>query len=366
MRIQSTSRGVGSRPRRRRRPRPLVALLVVLGSVAGACASAPVGVAGNGVAGGGATRTAVTATATAAAVAPPGPGLVTGDVTVHDPSMIRTSSGYLLISTHDALAARTSPDRIAFTRVRSALARVPWWVYLYNGQGDVWAPDLSYQGGTYRLYYSASSFGSNRSAIGLATSTTGAPGSFVDRGIVYTSTTSSNYNAIDPSLFVDPRTGRWWLTFGSHWSGIHMIAIDPATGMQSRTDRTRHHLAYRPSPPNAVEAPYILARGGYYYLFTSFDTCCRGIASTYRIMVGRSTSPTGPYVDRSGRRLLDGGGTELLASHGRVVGPGGQSVLRDVDGELLVYHYYDANAGGRETLGVNLLGWDAAGWPYVR
>ena len=302
------------------------------------------------------------------AVAPavPAPGLVTGDVTVHDPSMVRTPGGYLLLSTHNGIEARTSADRIGFRRASAALAQVPWWVRLYNPDGDVWAPDVSFHNGIYRLYYSASSFGSNRSAIGLATSTTGAPGSFVDRGVVYRSSTRDNYNAIDPSLLVDPKTGRWWLSFGSHWSGIHMIAIDPATGMQSSTDRTRYHLARRPEAPNAVEAPSIIARDGWYYLFTSFDTCCRGTSSTYRIMVGRAISPTGPYVDRSGRRLLDGGGTEILASHGRVIGPGGQSVMHDVDGELLVYHYYDAEAGGRETLGVNLLGWDAAGWPYVR
>ena len=333
-------------------------LLVALAAVASAPAGGP-GPSDAAAAGAGPA-------AVAAAAAPPGPGLVTGDVTVHDPSMIRTPAGYLLTSTHDAIAARTSPDRIRFTRTQAALASVPRWVRLYNSSGDVWAPDISFHDGTYYLYYSASSFGSNRSAIGLATSTTGAPGSFRDRGVVYSSTTSSNYNAIDPSLLVDPRTGRWWLSFGSHWSGIHMIALDPATGMQSRTDRTRYHLARRPTAPHAVEAPYILARGGYYYLFTSFDTCCRGTGSTYRIMVGRATSPTGPYTDRAGRRLLDGGGTELLASHGRVIGPGGQSVLSDVDGELLVYHYYDANAGGRETLGVNLLGWDGDGWPYVR
>ncbi len=133
----------------------------------------------------------------------------------------------------------------------------------------------------------------------------------------------------------------------------------------ARTDRTLYHLAYRPAEPHAVEGPYIISHGGYYYLFVSFGFCCRGTDSTYRIVVGRSDSPTGPYLDRNGTPMLAGGGTEILASHGAVIGPGGQSVLRDSDGELLVYHYYDGNAGGAPRPGLNLLGWDEQGWPYV-
>nr|MDT0666810.1 arabinan endo-1,5-alpha-L-arabinosidase [Micromonospora sp. DSM 115978] len=156
----------------------------------------------------------------------------------------------------------------------------------YNSSGDVWAPDVSYHNGRVWMYYSASSFGSNRSAIGLATSPTGLPGSWRDQGVVYRSSSSDDFNAIDPSLFVDPASGKWWLSFGSHWTGIKMISINPQTGKPSTTDRTRYNLAQRPSP-GAVEAPYILARGGYYYLFVSFDACCQGVNSTYRIMVGR-------------------------------------------------------------------------------
>ncbi|MCP2164203.1 arabinan endo-1,5-alpha-L-arabinosidase [Goodfellowiella coeruleoviolacea] len=303
-------------------------------------------------------------TATPAHAAYPGPGLVTGDVAAHDPSMIRTSSGYVLYSTHDRVEARTSTDRIAFARSGSALSGVPSWVYQYSGSGDVWAPDVSYHNGKYWLYYAASSFGSNNSAIGLATSSTGRPGSWTDQGVVYATTTSANHNAIDPALLVDAQ-GRWWLSFGSFWTGIKMIRIDPATGKRSTSDTKLYELARRSGSSTAVEAPYVIAHGGYYYLFVSFDLCCRGTSSTYRVMVGRSTSPTGPYTDRNGTSMMNGGGTEILASHGNIIGPGGQSVLSDSDGDLLVYHYYDGNAGGAVKLGVNLIGWDAQGWPYV-
>lgn len=63
--------------------------------------------------------------------------------------------------------------------------------------------------------------------------------------------------------------------------------------------------------------------------------------------------------------MTAGGGTQILASHGHVIGPGGQSVMHDAGGDLLVYHYYAANANGTPELGINLLGWDSAGWPYV-
>ncbi|GHH45414.1 arabinan endo-1,5-alpha-L-arabinosidase [Streptomyces candidus] len=298
------------------------------------------------------------------AVAYPNPGRVTGDTVVHDPSMVRTSTGkYLLYSTGDGLQLRTSTDRIAFGRSGSAFPARPSWWNNYNSTGDVWAPDISYHGGKYLMYYSVSSFGSNKSAIGLATSTTGEAGSWSDRGAVYTSTTSSDYNAIDPNLFVDD-DGTWWLSFGSWWTGIKLIRVDPATGKQHTGDTARRPLASRPTGTKAVEAPYIVKRGGYYYLFASYDTCCAGTSSTYKIKVGRSTKVTGPYVDRNGVAMMNNGGTPVQESHGRYIGPGGQSVLKDTDGDLLVYHYYDGLDNGTPKLGVNLLNW-SSGWPVA-
>lgn len=292
----------------------------------------------------------------------PGPGKVTGDVVVHDPTMLRASDGrYLLYSTHGYLEARTSTDRVAFSRSGNAFNSPPSWWSRYSSGNDPWAPDISYQGGKYLMYYAVSSFGSNNSAIGLATSTTGQAGSWTDQGIVSSSTTSSDYNAIDPDLFVDS-DGKWWLAFGSWWSGIKMIRLDPSTGKQYAGDTTRHSLASRPTGTKAVEGPTVVKRNGYYYLFASYDTCCSGTSSTYKIKVGRATSPTGPYYDRNGVAMTNNGGTVVMASQGSVIGPGGQDIMPDVDGDLLVYHYYDGNANGTPKLGVNLLNW-SGGWP---
>lgn len=294
----------------------------------------------------------------------PMPGRVTGDVAAHDPSMVRRGSDYLLTSTHGGIETRTSTDRTHFERNGSAFGTVPEWVHEYNSSGDVWAPDISFHAGRYWMYYSASSFGSNHSAIGLATSTSGDPGTWQDEGIVYSTDSGDDHNAIDPNLLVDD-SGRWWLSFGSFWSGIRMIRLDPDTGKRHGADGTLHHLANGPAGSHAVEAPAIVRHGGHYYLFVSFGQCCQGTDSTYRVMVGRATSPTGPYTDRSGTPMLENGGTEVLGSHDNVIGPGGQSVLEDGSDDLLVYHYYDADQQGATRLGINTLEWDEQGWPRV-
>lgn len=317
-------------------------------------------------------RTALIALPTAAllalipstASAYPNPGRVTGDVVTHDPTMIRTSSGqYLLYATGGGISNKASSDRTSFRNGGDAFSSRPGWWRNYSSVPEAWAPDISYHGGKYLMYYSVSKFRSNTSAIGLATSSTGQPGSWNDQGTVYTSSSSSDYNAIDPNLFVDG-DGKWWLSFGSFWTGIKMIQINPSTGKQLSSNTTRYSLASRGTGPNAVEAPYIVKRGSYYYLFASYDTCCEGTSSTYKVKVGRATSITGPYVDKNGVSMMNNGGTPVLESHGSIIGPGGQSIMNDADGDLIVYHYYDGNDNGTPKLGINLLNW-STGWPVA-
>ncbi|MFM9441844.1 arabinan endo-1,5-alpha-L-arabinosidase [Streptomyces acidiscabies] len=298
-----------------------------------------------------------------AASAYPNPGRVTGSTVIHDPTMIRTSGGrYLVYGTGGGISYRTSTDRVAFSAGGDAFAGKPSWWSSY-GATEAWAPDISYRGGKYLLYYAVSTFGSNKSAIGLATSATGLPGSWTDQGTVYTSATTSDYNAIDPNLFVND-DGKWWLSFGSWWTGLKMIQLDPGTGKQLASNTTRYSIASRPTGTKAVEAPFVVKRNGYYYLFASYDTCCAGTSSTYKVKVGRATSVTGPYYDKNGVALTNNGGTPVLETHGSVIGPGGQSVMADSDGDLIVYHYYDGNDGGTPKLGINLLNW-SSGWPVA-
>jgi arabinan endo-1,5-alpha-L-arabinosidase len=269
-----------------------------------------------------------------------------------------------VVSTGNNLPIKTSTDRVAFRNAGVVFpGGAPWTTQYTGGSANLWAPDLSFHNGQYYLYYSASTFGSNNSAIFLATSPTGATGSWTNQGLVIATTTASNYNAIDPNLFIDAQN-QWWLTFGSFWTGIKMIRINGGTGRRSTTDTAVRSLAGRPSSAgNAIEAPFLFRHGSFSYLFVSFDRCCQGARSTYRVMVGRSSAVGGPYVDRNGVAMTAGGGTEILAGHGSIHGPGHEAVLSDVDSDLLVYHYYADDNSSK--LGINLLGWDSAGWPFV-
>jgi arabinan endo-1,5-alpha-L-arabinosidase len=227
------------------------------------------------------------------------------------------------------------------------------------GATDLWAPDISSFGGQYHLYYSASTFGSNSSCIGHATRASLGTGSFADHGSVICSNHGSrdDWNAIDPNVIVDTE-GTPWLAFGSFWSGIKAVRLD-AQG--ARADDEVHALASRGG--GAIEAPFLVRRCGYYYLFVSFDRCCNGNASTYNIRVGRSAQVLGPYVDAEGVPMLEGGGTLLVSGDSRFHGPGHNAVLFDGDRAYNVFHAYDGNAGGASRLRVAELAFDQDGWP---
>ncbi|MEU4692596.1 arabinan endo-1,5-alpha-L-arabinosidase [Actinoplanes sp. NPDC023714] len=299
---------------------------------------------------------------TADAATYPNPGVVTGSTFAHDPTMIKKpTGGYLLAYTSPGIGLKTSPDRTAFADAGKAFPNGTPWADAYTAADkNLWAPDITYTGGKYLMYYSASTFGSSKSAIFLAASTTGAAGTWTDYGKVVESTATSGYNAIDPNLIITS-SGEWWLSFGSFWSGIKLVKLNPSTG--KRADSTIRSIAERFVNSKSVEAPVIFERNGWFYLFVAFDFCCKGASSTYRVMVGRSRSITGPYADKSGTAMTAGGGTEILASHDAVYGPGHPAVFQDGSQTVLAYHYYQSN--GNAKLGINLLGFDAAGWPYV-
>jgi arabinan endo-1,5-alpha-L-arabinosidase len=202
----------------------------------------------------------------------------------------------------------------------------------------------------------------NRSCIGHATRDALDGGSFADQGpVVCSNVTASgdDWNAIDPNVIVD-RDGKAWLSFGSFWGGIKLIELD-ADG--NRMGNTLHSLAARPRNDGALEAPFIVWRCGFYYLFVSFDTCCQGVNSTYNLRVGRSAAVSGPYSDRAGTAMMEGGGTLLLESGTRWKGPGHNAVVFSGTKAYNVYHSYDADTNGRSMLRIAELVWDADGWP---
>lgn len=297
-----------------------------------------------------------------------------GDIRqVHDPTIIKEGNTYYVFSTRAGIAIRCSQDLIHWRLCDDVFAHLPAWaVKDVSGLRGLWAPDISYFNGKYHLYYSVSTFGSNRSSIGLATNLTLDPLSdsyrWQDQGKVVSSNNTDDWNAIDPNVVFDD-AGEPWLSFGSFWGGIKLQKIDAATGKLSQKDTRLYSLASRrrsPELPGAIEAPVIIRRGGYYYLFVSFDFCCRGVESTYNIRVGRSRLVTGPYIDREGKSMMEDGGTLILKGGTRWRGPGHCAILQDKDGDKLVYHAYDANARGASTLRIAPLVWDRDGWPSVK
>ncbi|KAI9282366.1 glycosyl hydrolase [Sporodiniella umbellata] len=291
---------------------------------------------------------------------PPRPGVVKGDILVHDPAMIKRGNTYYLFGTHDSVSIKKSTDRINFKNSGSA---TPW-----MGSKDVWAPDVSQHGNQYLLYYSTSTFGTQESCIYMATSNTLESGSFTDKGKVICSTAGSAYNAIDPNL-VKGFDGNLYLSFGSFYGGLYVVQLD-ATGKVLTTKNPK--LIARRSSPDAMEGPFIYTKNNYYYLFMSWGNCCvtsSNLSSKnnepYHIKVCKSKSIYGPYVDAAGTSCTNGGGLEILKGQSGIWGVGGQGILKDRDGDVLYYHYYDSKDNYNAKLGVNLLTWDKNGWPIA-
>jgi GH43 family beta-xylosidase len=293
---------------------------------------------------------------------------LSGDLDAHDPVIIKQGDRWYIFTTGVGIRIKRSENGTHWENIGKMFRSQPDWhrQMVPQNDGNLWAPDIFYHQGKYYLYYSISSFGSNTSVIGLATNVALDPHDpsyeWVDEGVVIESTRTDDYNAIDPNVIQD-KAGSLWLSFGSFWSGIKLVSLDPET-MKPAADSTLHSIASRPGR-TAIEAPFIIERNGYYYLFVSFDYCCRGASSTYRIMVGRSQEITGPYVDRDGNGMMEGGGSLIDKGDDRWKGPGHNAVYQQGDSAILVNHAYDKLNNGRATLQIRPLYWDADGWPTL-
>jgi len=293
---------------------------------------------------------------------PMAPLTLTGSLGAHDPAALVVNNTIYMFAT--GLTAKTSTNLTSWTGGSNPLNPRPAWVAQnVPGATNLWAPDIVYFGGTYHLYYAASTFGSNKSCIGHATKTDIASGSWADQGTVICSNmgSSDNWNAIDPNVVIDD-AGIPWMDFGSFWGGIKMIKLDPTTGGRATDDMMVYSIADRPGGRGGPEGPWIIKRCGYYYLFESWGACCDG-AYDYNMRVGRSTSVNKDYVDKAGMKLLGGGGGTLVSQGNSTVhAPGHNAVIVYNNKTYNLYHALNAS-NGNASLHITELVWDADGWP---
>jgi arabinan endo-1,5-alpha-L-arabinosidase len=289
------------------------------------------------------------------------------DTSVHDPStIVQCKDEYWVFATGRGIVSRHSTDLIHWTPGPPVFTNTPAWTTnaVPGSRGRFWAPDVIHLRDRYLLYYAVSTWGKNTSAIGLASSPNLDPAdpayAWTDCGPVIQTTATNDFNAIDPAIILDT-DGKLWVAFGSFWTGIKLVELDPATGQRLATNSPIYSLAHH----DMIEASYIYWRDGYYYLFVNWGQCCRGVKSTYNIRVGRCHKITGPYLDKTGIDMLLDGGSLLLGSVGPFIGPGHAGIISAGGKDWFSCHFYDGTRDGSPTLALLPLRWDAAGWPEV-
>jgi len=303
------------------------------------------------------------------------------DVPAHDPVMIKEGDKYYLFTTGRGISVWSSDDMKSWQREEQVFKEAPTWALdvAPDFKNHIWAPDIILHEGTYYLYYSVSSFAKNTSAIGVTTNKTLDSSSpdykWEDQGIVIQSVPGRDlWNAIDPHIIKDD-DGTAWMSYGSFWNGLKLVKLsDDLLSVEigpedwftiARRERT-FSLDDRDPGDGAVEAPFIFRKDGVFYLFVSFDLCCRGDRSTYKVVVGRSDIVQGPYMDRDGKSMFEGGGTLVVEGDKEWYGVGHNSTYTFDGKDYLIFHGYEAANEGRPKLLIREITWDADGWPTVK
>lgn len=307
----------------------------------------------------------------------PGDGCTAaGSEDVHDPTLIHFGERYFLFHTWREFGmVRSSDDLISWKIEGTLYPEAPDWVKARYDHNSAWAPDVVVLGTKLRVYYCCSNFGTNNSVIGLAECDRFNPYAplegWCDKGLVLESKIGEPFNAIDPEVVVD-KDDRHWMVFGSYWGGIYVVELDRSTGfLKEPANPNLICLAKNTAEPgNPIEGAAVCLHDGWYYLFVSYGLAAQGVRSTYRLMVGRSREVTGPYVDRDGKPMVEGGHTAVLASSPPMFAPGHCDVTQLPDGRwVLPMHFYDSrrhwhhDVWGRPTLQILEVLWDDDGWP---
>ena len=310
------------------------------------------------------------------------------NISVHDPVLIQQDSMYYIFCTGRGISRWSSKDLKNWRPEKPVFDSGPRWAQqaVRGFKDHIWAPDISYYNGLYYLYYSVSTFGKNTSCIGVATSPTLHSNDpayhWTDHGkVIQSYPGQTNWNAIDPNLITDNK-GNPYLAFGSFWGGLKLAKLTPdrlhilgdtielpTIASRQKNPNSNNNLPATDDNPkdaggNAIEAPFLFKKGKYYYLFASIDYCCKGINSTYKMIVGRSKKLEGPYVDREEKPLANGGGSIVLQGDTDWYGVGHNAVATLHGKDYLIFHGYDAKDNGRSKLRIEQLQWKNE-WPQI-
>lgn len=300
-------------------------------------------------------------------------------VSIHDPVMIKEGETYYLFSTGPGITMYSSTDMMHWKKEGEVFTEAPSWANdaAPGFNGHLWAPDIVEKDGQFYLYYSISAFGKNTSGIGVTVTPTLNPRSkhygWKDQGMVIRSIPNRDeWNAIDPAIIVD-NDGQAWMSFGSFWQNLKIVALDQ-TWTKLAEPQQWYNIAALPNGSMAdsdevndgeIEAPFIFKKNDDYFLFVSWGKCCRKDESTYRVAVGRSKNVTGPFLDKNGKDLAQGGGSVLIRGNKKWPGLGHNSAYTFEGKDWLVLHAYESADNGLQKLKILEMTWDKDGWPVV-
>ena len=288
-----------------------------------------------------------------------------GNLGVHDPCMIKAGDTYYIFST--GMNIKTSKDKINWTNAGTIFPRgfvLPWWNNDIPGKVGLWAPDVHFANGKYHLYYSVSAWMNFNSSVGYATNTTLDKNSpdykWEDQGqVIGYKNGGEGVNVIDPNAFIDA-DGKEWLIYGSYKAGLRMVELNPKTG-KLFSDKPKLYTI----TSSLGEGSYIIKGPDYYYIFASRGICCKGLQSTYQIVIGRSKTVTGPYLNKKGESWLNNKYSLFLAGDYDEPGRGHNGFFAEGDTTFIVYHAYTRAQNGASLLNIKPLYMDDDGWPSI-
>ncbi|CAI6301400.1 unnamed protein product [Periconia digitata] len=317
----------------------------------------------------------------------PNPEPCLGNCTfIHDPSVVRRSDGtWFRISTNGNIAIATAPELIGPWEYQGAMLPDGSKIDVMENQ-ELWAPDVFHEKDEFYAYYSVSRMGSQDSDIGVATSKDAMPGTWTDHGSIGLPKRDEtlNYNRIDANFFKECKDCEPIMNYGSAWNDVYQTNLKKdylswgGTTPQQKVYNSTFSVGQ--TFASITEGAFLfwwkVGDKKYYYMFFSSGACCNSAdqlaapGEEYKIMVCRSETVNGRYVDADGKDCLtENGGTLVLGSHGDVYAPGGQGVIVNPDNNKIALYYHYVNT----TIGYNyedfLFGFNyidlSSGWPVV-